>query len=1127
MKNKSLFGYPTVKKVIGGFRKKLFIYLSLAVILPASAQVSQRHLSLHMQERPLSEIMDAIENRTEYRFYYNNKLHDLQKPVSIHADNEPVQTILDKLFKPLKISYQIKGNDIILADPRHAAPSAAENREHTVTGDVRNQKGEPLVGATVVIAGTTRGATTNAAGAFSIRGTMPMVLRVSYIGYQSAEVKVVSATAVSVVLEDEANEMDEVVVIGYGTVKKTDMTGSVTNIKMSDIQDAPVLSVDHALQGRIAGADIMSTTGEPGAPTSIRIRGTRSILASNEPLVVVDGVMDAISDLNDINSADIESISVLKDASSTAIYGSRGANGVIIVTTKKGRSSSGKPDITFKADIGFSQLPRKLDLMNGTEFALYRNDYAYFHSSLDDTTPLSQYTFPDPLSVGKCTDWVDEISRTAGYQNYNISISNSTAKSSYFASLGYNNTEGIIKNSGVERITGRINLSHQLFKWLNISYKGTFTSRDQDNNLVEIGGTNRQQAAIYLSPLIDPDDNFNPYYGNGTPFNTPTALIEQNTNNTKRFSSSHTVAFEVELAKNLKLRSQESYYNSERHIYRYYPSTLPKKNEGEGGEAYRNEYNENSLSSENTLSWNLETKSGHNLNMLGGFTASRSKSNTLTLSGSGYMDDEVTWDNMGAVLDKETYSASSGSVKLTKISYLARINYNYKHRYYLTVTGRFDGASNFAANNKWGFFPSAAVKWNVSNEAFLKDVSWIDDLSLRLSAGRTGNDAISAYRSLAAMSSTTDGYLFSGSQPVAYYRSRLDSPNLTWEKTALYNVALDVALFRNRLSVTAEGYISKTHDLLMAIQTPTATGYSSRNANLGKTTNKGWELSIESRNIVTPKFSWTTNLTFAHNEQTVNDIGSEKFVIASKSPNTGYMMHGYVKGYPLNALWGFRYGGVWKSVEEFERNAVTHGYVSSGTITNYKNSLGLPRYYDIDHDGTLTQNDLVYLGNADPYLYGGLQNSIQIGRLNIGVYFTYSLGGKIYNWSELYMAGSYSTNQYRFMLDAWHPTRNPDSNLPRAGSVVVNVPSDLHVYDASFLRLKNATIGYTFDLRKKTRLLRDIQLSVSGENLWLWKKYNGFDPDVSTESGSSTMRRVDMGAYPKARTIVFSIQVRY
>ncbi len=662
---------------------------------------------------------------------------------------------------------------------------------------------------------------------------------------------------------------------------------------------------------------------------------------------------------------------------------------------------------------------------------------------------------------------------------------------------------------------------------LNISYKGSFTHRDQDNNLAEIGGVNRHLAAMYLSPAIDPDDNFNPYYGNGTPINTPTALISQNTYETKRLSSNHTVAFEVTLAKKLKLRSQESYYTSQRHIFRYYPSTLPKKNEGEGGEAYRSEYEENSFSSENTISWKFESKSGHNLDLLGGFTAYVYNSNTLALSGSGYMDDEVQWNNMNAVLDKETYSASTSMTKKTKLSYLARFNYNYKHRYYLTVTGRYDGASNFAANNKWGFFPSAALKWNISNENFLKDTRWLDDLSLRLSAGRTGNDAIAAYRSLAAMTSTTSGYLFSGSQPAAYYRGRLDSPDLTWEKTDLYNVALDAVFFGGRLSVTAEGYISKTRDLLMSVQTPTSTGYSSRFANLGKTTNKGWELTIESRNIVRPGFSWSTNLTFAHNEQMVNDIGTEEFVVASQSPNTGYMMQGYVKGYPLNALWGFRYGGVWKSVEEFERNAVTHGYVSSSTITNYNTSLGLPRYYDMDHDGTMTQNDLVYLGSADPYLYGGFQNTFQIGKFNLGIYFTYSLGGKIYNWSELYMAGSYSTNQYRFMLDAWHPVRNPDSNLPRAGGVIVNVPSDLHVYDASFLRLKNFTVGYTFDLRKKSRVLRDIQLNVSGENLWLWKKYNGFDPDVSTESSGSTMRRVDMGAYPKARTIVFSVQIRY
>lgn len=586
------------------------------------------------------------------------------------------------------------------------------------------------------------------------------------------------------------------------------------------------------------------------------------------------------------------------------------------------------------------------------------------------------------------------------------------------------------------------------------------------------------------------------------------------------------------LAKGLKLRSQNSYYSFQRHTYRYYPGSLPAKNEGEGGQAYRAEFHEFSLSSENTLSYKLETKSGHNIDALAGFTAYRYKSDNFTLSGQGYMDDDVLWNNMNAVTDKDTYSAATGLTKRTKMSLLARFNYNYKQRYYLTVTGRYDGSSNFAANNKWGFFPSVALKWNAAKENFLKDVRWIDELSLRLSAGRTGNDAISAYRSLAAMSSTTSGYLFDGMQPGAYYRSRLASPNLTWEKTDLYNAALDLAFFNNRLMITAEGYISKTRDLLLTVQTASATGYTSRYANIGKTSNKGVELSIESRNIVRPKFSWTTNLTIAHNKQNVDDIGSEDFVTALSSPgNNPYMMYGYVKGYPLNALWGFKYGGTWKSVEEFERNSVTNTYVSALAINSdaasRKASLGMPRYYDINNDGSLNNDDLVYQGNADPDLYGGLQNNFRFGRLNVGIYFTYSLGGKIYNYSELYMAGSSMSNQYRYMLEAWHPVRNPQSNLPRAGAVDAHVPSDLMIYDASYIRLKNITVGYTFDLSKRSKFIRDITLNLSAENLHIWKKYNGFDPDVSTDSSDSALRRVDLGAYPKPRTIVFSIQLRY
>lgn len=1005
-----------------------------------------------------------------------------------------------------------------------------------VKGVVTDETGEPIVGAVVSVPGTSRGTSTNVDGEYAIRATKGESLEIAFIGYDKQRIKLTASPAtVNVSLNPNAKmQMDEVVVIGYGEVKKTDLTGSVTNVKMGDIKDAPVLSVDQALQGRVAGADIMSTTGEPGASTSIRIRGTRSITASNEPLIVVDGVMDAVHDLNDLNMADIQSISVLKDASSTAIYGSRGSNGVIIVTTKRGTGSSAKPNVTVKADVGFAQLPKGLDIMDASEFAQYRNDYSYFNTAdgndaITAGVPMSKYPYSDPLSLGKGTDWVKEITHTAPTQNYAISLSGHDKNTNYYASLSYNDTRGIIENSGMKRYTGLVSIDHRFAKWLKIGYKGNVTTRNQDMNLAEIGGTTYYQAAIYLSPLISPSDNFNPLWNNGQKINTPRATIDLNTYNIRRRSTNHTITFDINILPNLKLRSQNSYYAYDRQTYRYYPSTLPKKGEGEGGEAYRADYEEYTLSSENTLTYNYKNKKGHAFDVMAGFTGYRFRSNNLTLNGTGYMDDNVKWNNMNAVPDKETYTATSSTTSKTKMSALARINYNYKQRYYFTATGRYDGASNFAANNKWAFFPSGALKWNAANEKFLKNVKWLDELSIRLSAGRTGNDAISAYRSMAALSSTTSGYLFNGSQPVAYYPSRLASPNLTWEKTDLYNLAADISLLNGRLNITVEGYTSKTSDLLLTVQTASQSGYTTRFTNLGKTSNKGYEVSIESRNISKRNFSWTTNFTISHNKQMVDDIGSEDFVAAlSSGGNNPYMMQGYVKGYPLNALWGFKYAGVWHNVDEWTRNNTTKAYASPTTLTanNIANNLGTPRYLDINRDGSLSQEDLVYLGNADPLLYGGLQNTFRLGNFNLGVYFTYSIGGKIYNYSELYMAGSQFTNQYRYMLNAWHPVRNPDSDLPRAGCISTGVPSDFMIHDASYLRLKTVTFGYTLDLSDKTKALRDIKFSVSGDNLFLWKKYNGFDPDVST-SDDATLRRVDMGAYPKARTIVFSIQMRY
>lgn len=1009
----------------------------------------------------------------------------------------------------------------------------------SVSGTVVDDGGEPLSGAFVMVVGTSNGTTTDAKGQFTINNVSAGdVLEVQFLGFANSRVNAAKGKSITVAMFPDSNlTLNEAVTIAYGSVRRQDLTGSVTNVKMADIKDAPVLSVDQALQGRIAGADIMSTSGEPGAATSIRIRGTRSIIASNEPLIVVDGVMDAVSDLGDLNSADIESISVLKDASSTAIYGSKGSNGVIIVTTRQGTTGD-RPRITFKAEAGISQLPKGLDLMKAYEYAQYRNDIAYFTSSNEDAVdgaPLSKYPYKNPLSLGDGTDWIHEIMRTAVYQNYNLSVSGGSKGGNYYASFGYNDTQGIVKNTGQRRYTGRINLDRQLYKWLKVGYKGSFTYRHQDKNVASLGGTSIR-STMYLSPLLKTTDYsiMDDENGVSSTYNPPTALIALKTSYINKVSQNHSVYFEIEPVKDLKLRSNNSYYGYQSHNFVYSPSSLPAKNPGEGGDATRTERDDMTLSSENTITYNLK-RNGHKFDILGGFTAYRYVSNSLGLTGSGYLVDSVKWNNMGGVTDKNTLVPSSSTLKTMKMSVLARANWSYRSRYYITVTGRADGASNFAANNKWGFFPSAALKWNVKNEKFLKGVRWIDDLAVRFSAGRTGNDAVDAYRSLERLTSTSKGYIFGGSQEAAYYRGQLPSPDLTWEKTDLYNLAVDMSFFNSRLNITAEGYVSKTRDLLMEVRVADQTGFSTHFVNLGNTSNYGAELSIESRNIVRRNFTWTTNLTLSHNTQTVDDIGTSEYIsVADSGGNNPFMMHGFVKGYPLNSLWGFRYGGVWHNLDEFKRNEVTHAYTSASVLTeaNYASYLGTPRYHDINGDGTLDQNDLVYLGNADPWLYGGFQNTFTFfGNLKLGVYIAYSFGGKLYNFSELYMAGGNNTNQYRYMVNAWHPVRNPDSDYPRAGgSMSKDVPSDRMVYDASYIRLKNVSLGYTFDLSEKLKWMKDITLSVSGENLLLWKKYNGFDPDVSysgSDSESSTLRRLDMGAYPKARTIVFSIQARF
>ena len=996
----------------------------------------------------------------------------------------------------------------------------------TVTGKVVDENGEALAGAGVLSRDGKRGAVTDIDGKYSIT-LLPedKIIEVSFLGYEKQEIVIGGRTVINVTLQPDRNVLGEVVVIGYGTSKKTDLTGSVAQVKMSDIEMSPELSVDHAIQGRIAGVDIMSTDGEPGASTSIRIRGTRSISASNEPLIVVDGVVGAVESMNDINSADIQSVSVLKDASSTAIYGSRGANGVVIVTTKEGTSA--KPIISFSSKFGVSWRARTLDMMNAEEFVRYRNDYifntAFINSGGVTTTTPSAY---DVADFSADTNWIDAISRTAYYQNYNLSASAKTGNTNYYLAFGYVDQQGIIKASEYGQFSGRFRIAHKVAKWLTVGLNLSGNVRDQDLNKAALGGSSPGTGgALYLSPVLGELDNTNPFIENSVRFNTPVANILYQIYNRKTYTTNDVLDVTVRPIKDLTVKSQLSMNYFVRHDFRFWPSYMPAKIEEEGADAYRYEGYAINLATENTVSWKTRLGRNHNIDAMLGFSASRREENVLSLRADGLVTDKVTWNNMNIIGSKENYTAASSNSLIVKESFFARVNYNYKSKYYLTVTGRYDGSSNFAANNKWGFFPSAALKWNIRKEPFMRNARWIDELSLRASAGRSGNDALAPYKSLQAYSTSTDSYIFDKTQGVMIYPVRVGNPDLTWETTDSYNLALESAFLKNRIQLTVEFYASETRDLLLTIPTIQSTGYSTRYGNLGRTANKGYEITLETHNIENSDFGWTTSFTLSHNEQQVLDIGAEKYVAALRGGG-GYMMYGYKVGYPLNALWGFEYAGVWHNSAEYDANVETKEYASHALLNNIK-ALGTPKFKEQKRDGVLTEEDLVYLGCADPDLYGGLQNNFHWKNLKFSLFFNYSLGGKIYNYSETYMKGSYGYNQYRYMLDAWHPTRNPDSDLPRAGFNNVLLPNSSMVYDASFLRLKAASIQYTFDLRRTSKAIRDITIGVTGDNLWLWSKYNGFDPDVSTESDNSALRRVDLNSYPKATMVVFNAQIRF
>lgn len=1006
------------------------------------------------------------------------------------------------------------------------------SQSYEVKGKVCDDQNLPLPGAIVMDQSNSKNvAVTNDQGMFSLKVARNAVLEISMMGYKTQTLTMDGRGKINVVMELDSQILETAVAIGYGTAMKSDLTGAVGVVDMKQIQDVPASNVAQMLQGQVTGLEISSGSGEVGESMKIQMRGTRSLSAGNAPLIVVDGIMDAVTDLSELNPSDIVSISVLKDVSSTAIYGSRGANGVILVTTDTKKDDDMKVSAVIKSVTGISQIAGSLDLMDATDFARWQNMIKLQNNGLD-TVPQgmgTSYPFADPTVVGKGTDWVRLLSQTGVYNDQYAQLKINTKNTVISASLGYNYTRGVVIGSAYNRYTGRISTDTKLSKVVRLGVRASYIYYDVKRTGASVTGTG-SNAAIYLNPLLDKDATFNRYgvdYSEGSIFDNPYLRAKHVTNVADKWILNIAPWVELSFKHGLSLKSTFSFAHENHNTDRYSPSYMAVAQAAQSGAFASRAYDEYlRFNSETTLSWKYSRKK-NNLEVLGGFVAGQNVTQKAVYYGTGYIDDVVKYYDMSAIVNPANFLGSSSYYKKTYMSVLGRLSYNYDKKYYAILTLRTDGASNFSPSRKWGLFPAASFRWSIFNEDFMRDVRWIDDLSLRASIGRSGNDAISSYLSQAIINPDPGTWVFGQQHKLSAYQSRIENSNLTWETTDALNLGLNVAMLKSRISVEADFYYSKTRDLLMSAKLSQTTGFSSYFCNMGDTENMGVEVKINTKNIRKSRFTWNTSLTLSHNNQIVTDsaAGDEVVPVYMNPGNPTQYLYGYKTGYPVNALWGYKYGGVWHNQEELDRNNYTHAYAS--TIKDGANgtNVGRARYYDIDGDGNLNENDVVYLGSTDPIIYGGFGNEFKFfNRLSLNVYFTYSLGGRMYNISELRLGSTSAyNNHYRYVLDAWHPTRNPNSNIPKPGYEDA-LASDRFVHDASYLRLKTLSLSYNFNLAKHSKVFKTFKMGVTAENLFLLKNYNGFDPDVAS---GETIRKIDSGSFPRSRTYTVNFQLNF
>lgn len=983
----------------------------------------------------------------------------------------------------------------------------------TVTGTV-TADGQPLPGASIIVKGTSTGTVADFDGNFSISADASNTLVVSYVGYAAKEVLVGNQTVINVSLEED-NALDEIVVIGYGTQRKSDLTGSVSSVSAEDITALPVSRVDQALQGRAAGVQVTQVSGAPGAGTVIRVRGGNSITGSNEPLWVIDGIIVGTDfNLNNINSNDIKSIEVLKDASSIAIYGSRGANGVVLVTTKSGRSTgSRKPQVSLNLYTSSQMVPELPHMLTQQEQIEYTNEDAAYRGTA--------IPFPNDPSTYPDNDWFSLVMGTSPIYNADASISGATDNLNYYNSLSYFNQDGIVRSSGIERFIFRSNLDYSLSDKLKAGFRVNYSRINQDNGVVGFGnafGTLRTQ------PIYNDDGTYNGFNEViGAPFNNPLAAIELNTNETFINNLLSTAYLEYSPAENLIIRSTFSpeFNNVKQNIFN--SSQLPgllATDVPDGGEASVRTVATTGWNNENTIQYTTNFNEVHNLVALAGASFQKVSTEVAKAEAFGITSDAAGFNNLGFSNPARSV-VSSDYFGFQIASFFGRLNYSFKDKYLLTLVGRTDGSSRFAPGNKYEFYPSIAGAWKITEEPFMQNQNIFQDLKLRASWGKSGNQAIEAYRTLALL--TEANTTLGGKEFQGLTIGRPANPNLIWETTSSYDIALEASLFGGKVFTEFNYYYKKTNDLLLDVTIPRQTGFTSQLQNVGSLENQGWELLVNSTNVSTSNFNWSSTVTLSSNNNKILDLGEVDFIDVTVDEILGSGNTRLIVGQPVPVFTGARYLGTWKSQEEIDASGFTDPAVVGGA-----------RFEDINGDGIISSEDYVIAGDPTPDLIFGVENNFSYKNWDLSFYFQGTLGNEVFN---LLMRNNYfnrgEATKFGDIADRWRVGVNEDSNIPRAGTDTVTgtPPNTEYVEDGSHLRLKTVRLAYNVPVDAwGLSALKDATVYFSGANLLLLSSTRLIDPEASTY-GNSQLGNIAQGylsgQYPNPRVLTLGLNVTF